>query len=160
MAETGSAGAFEADAADVADAVMDVATGVAMEEVKRETTGASGARNRGFPGHRSRVLLLRSLLVLRSQAGLSLDRRRDTNRYCFRGNRFPSIAVWLSQRSSTSAFPRMSGLKRAPAQPPPRLQHPRLPWQRLFRTMNPSSLVLVPVPIPALLRLPKYLISK
>src|SRR5580704_18966022 len=83
--------------ADAAAAAVDATMGVAMDVARR----GSRFRSRGSHGLRPRALrlLLFLLLVPGSQAGASsLGRRRDTSRYCFLENRFPSTGAWRRRR--------------------------------------------------------------
>ena len=92
MAETGSAGAFEAAAVAVADAAMGAAMEGTRDETNRATMAVIGARSRASAGLRLRVPLPRLLHERRNQAGLSLDRRQGISRYCFPENRSRNTA--------------------------------------------------------------------
>ena len=107
------------------------------------------------------LLLLPQRLVSRNpDEASSLDRRRDTSRFCFPENRFPSTAGWRSLRQCRSGVLITLPRKRAsPLRPLRRL--PRL-CSRLSQTMNLSLLLLVParMPVPVPLRLLKPRMSR
>ncbi len=123
---------------DLTEDAAAVVAGVAMGEARFVVTDVSGDQSRVLRGLPLKMFLLLWFPGRRNLAEpSSLDRRRDTSRYCFPENRFPNTGAWRPHRWCRGRVPKMRRLKRVLLLPPShRLwRH----WLRLSQMMNPSS---------------------